>query len=149
MSENIPAIVDIGEKPIVARRATASGILHLNSVSANAIREKKVRKGNVIEASTIAAIQAVKETPRIIPHCHPIPLESCNVEWSWKNDSLCCTVTVGAHYRTGIEMEALTGVSAGLLCALDMVKSYEKDENGQYPTASISDIKVVEKFKSQ
>ena len=55
MSENIPAIVDIGEKPIVARRATASGILHLNSVSANAIREKKVRKGNVIEASTIAA----------------------------------------------------------------------------------------------
>ena len=46
-------------------------------------------------------------------------------------------------------MEALTGVSAGLLCALDMVKSYEKDENGQYPTASISDVKVIEKFKSQ
>ena len=149
MSENIPAIVDIGEKPIVARRAIASGILHLNSASASAIRGKKVSKGDVIEASTIAVIQAVKETPRIIPHCHPIPLESCNVEWSWLGDSLRCTVTVGAHYRTGIEMEALTGVSAGLLCALDMVKSYEKDENGQYPTASISDIKVIEKFKSQ
>ena len=149
MSENIPAIVDIGEKPIVARRAIASGILRLNNASVSAIREKKVSKGDVIEASTIAAIQAVKETPRIIPHCHPIPLESCNVEWSWQGNSLRCTVTVGAHYRTGIEMEALTGVSAGLLCALDMVKSFEKDENGQYPTASIDDIKVIEKFKSQ
>ena len=149
MSENIPAIVYIGEKPIVARKAIASGILHLNSASASAIRGKKVSKGDVIEASTIAAIQAVKETPRIIPHCHPIPLESCNVEWSWQGDSLRCTVTVGAHYRTGIEMEALTGVSAGLLCAFDMVKSFEKDDNGQYPTASIGDIKVIEKFKSQ
>lgn len=149
MSRKIPAIVDIGGKPIVERRAIASGMLHLNSASASAIREKMVSKGDVIEASTIAAIQAVKETPRIIPHCHPIPLESCSVEWSWQGDSLRCTVTVGAHYRTGIEMEALTGVSAGLLCALDMVKSFEKDENGQYPTTSISDIKVVEKFKSQ
>ena len=149
MSEKIQAIVDIGQKPIVARRAVASGILTLNSASASAIRQKKVSKGDVIEASTIAAIQAVKDTPRIIPHCHPIPLESCNIEWTWQNDSLRCTVTVGAHYRTGIEMEALTGVSAGLLCALDMVKSFEKDENGQYPTASIDDIKVIEKFKSQ
>ena len=149
MSENMTGMVDVGERPIVARRAIASGILGLKTASANAIREKKVSKGDVIEASTIAAIQAVKETPRIIPHCHPIPLESCNVEWSWQGDSLRCTVTVGAHYRTGIEMEALTGVSAGLLCALDMVQSFEKEENGQCPTASLDDIKVVQNLKSQ
>jgi len=101
----------------------------------------------VIQASTIAVIQAVKDTPRIIPHCHPIPLEGCNVEWEWEDSSLRCTVHVSAHYKTGIEMEAITGVSAGLLCALDMVKSYEKDANGQYPTASMSDLRIVEKRK--
>ena len=56
---------------------------------------------------------------------------------------------VSAHYKTGIEMEALTGVSAGLLCALDMVKSLEKDDSGQYPSTSISDIVVLEKFKGK
>jgi cyclic pyranopterin phosphate synthase len=56
-------------------------------------------------------------------------------------------VFVSAHYKTGIEMEALTGVCAGLLCALDMVKSLEKDESGQYPGTSISEVVVVEKFK--
>ena len=60
-----------------------------------------------------------------------------------------CTVTVSARYKTGIEMEALTGVSAGLLCALDMVKSLEKDSQGQYPDTVISQIRVIEKFKSQ
>ena len=63
--------------------------------------------------------------------------------------NLRCTVSVSAHYKTGIEMEALTGVCAGLLCALDMVKSLEKDGNGQYPETSISEIRVVEKFKKE
>jgi cyclic pyranopterin phosphate synthase len=76
-------------------------------------------------------------------------LESCKVDWAWEELALRCTVTVSAHYRTGIEMEALTGVSAGLLCALDMVKSFEKDENGQYPTTRISDILVLEKHKAE
>ena len=100
-----------------------------------------------MEASTVAALQAVKDTPRIIPHCHPIPLEGTEVSWHWDNTSLWCTVSVSAHYKTGIEMEALTGVAAGLLCAFDMVKSLEKDEEGQYPVARITDLEVVEKFK--
>jgi|TARA_B100001094_G_scaffold256726_1_gene256033 cyclic pyranopterin phosphate synthase len=147
MSREIQGIVEIGNKPIVERKATASGVLHLQEATKNAIVEKKVKKGDVLEASTIAAIQAVKETPRIIPHCHPIPLEGCKVDWAWEGTSLRCTVHVTAHYKTGIEMEALTGVSAGLLCVLDMIKSLEKDENGQYPHASINDIRVVEKIK--
>lgn len=148
MNEKIDAIVEIGDKPNVKRRATATGLLKLSTDSVDAIKNNRVTKGDVLQASTIAAIQAVKETPRIIPHCHPIPLEGCNVEWSWEGDNLRCTVTVSAHYKTGIEMEALTGVSAGLLCALDMVKSLEKDSNGQYPDTIISQIQVVEKFKS-
>ena len=147
MEKEIEGIVEIGSKPIVERRATATGLLNLTQQSTEAIQNKAVKKGDVLEASTIAAIQAVKETPRIVPHCHPIPLEGCKVNWSWEGNSLRCTVQVSAHYKTGIEMEALTGVSAGLLCALDMVKSMEKDDQGQYPETSISDIVVVEKYK--
>ena len=149
MDKSIQGVIEIGAKPIVERRATATGLLHLNSNSADAIRSGTVKKGDVLEASTIAAIQAVKDTPRIIPHCHPIPLEGCKVDWSWEGNSLRCTVSVSAHYKTGIEMESLTGVSAGLLCALDMVKSSEKDADGEYPNTMISDIVIVEKFKGK
>ena len=147
MSKEIQGIVEIGNKPIVERKATATGLLNLQEGTKQAIVNKMVKKGDVLEASTIAAIQAVKDTPRIIPHCHPIPLEGCKVDWTWEGTSLRCTVHVSAHYKTGIEMEALTGVSVGLLCVLDMVKSFEKDEHGQYPNASMSDIRVVEKIK--
>mgnify|MGYP000456216751 FL=1 len=147
MEKEIQGIVEIGSKPVVERKATATGLLHLQRETKQAIVEKNVKKGDVLEASTIAAIQAVKETPRIIPHCHPIPLEGCKVDWAWEGTSLRCTVHVSAHYKTGIEMEALTGVSAGLLCVLDMVKSYEKDEHGQYPDASMTDLKILEKRK--
>ena len=149
MEREIEGIVEIGSKAVVERRASATGLLNLSAESAQAIQSKSVKKGDVLEASTIAAIQAVKDTPRIVPHCHPIPLEGCKVQWAWEGNALRCTVHVSAHYKTGIEMEALTGVSAGLLCALDMVKSIEKDENGQYPRTSISDIVVLEKFKGQ
>ncbi|RJU94997.1 MAG: cyclic pyranopterin monophosphate synthase MoaC [Candidatus Poseidoniales archaeon] len=149
MDKEIEGIVEIGSKDVVERRASATGVLNLSEASAQAIQNKTVKKGDVLEASTIAAIQAVKETPRIVPHCHPIPLEGCKVQWSWEGFTLRCTVHVSAHYKTGIEMEALTGVCAGLLCALDMVKSIEKDADGQYPNTSISDIEVLEKFKGQ
>ena len=75
MKKEVQGIVEIGSKPVVERKATATGVLHLQQETKQAIVEKNVKKGDVLEASTIAAIQAVKETPRIIPHCHPIPLE--------------------------------------------------------------------------
>ena len=147
MEKKIDAIVDITNKRDTVRIATASGILRLNEKSIGAIRDKSVKKGDVIEASTVAAIQAVKETPRIIPHCHPIPLQACDVNWNIENELLRCTVTVKATYKTGIEMEAITGVCAGLLCALDMVKSFEKDEQGLYPETSIDEVKIIDKVK--
>ena len=149
MKREIKGIIDISEKKLVKRVATATGQLKLSKPSIDAINGNKVKKGNVIEASTIAAIQAVKETPRIIPHCHPIPLEGCNVDWEISDTVLHCTVTVTANYKTGIEMEAITGVCAGLLCALDMVKSYEKDNYGQYPDSEISQVKIISKYKSE
>jgi len=149
MEKSIDGVIDISEKNVVQRKATATGLLYLSEDSKVAITEKQIKKGDVIEASTIAAIQAVKDTPRIIPHCHPIPLEGCNVYWAWEGNNLRCSVSVNANYKTGIEMEALTGVSAGLLCAFDMVKSIEKDSHGQYPDTAIGDIRVVKKFKSE
>ena len=141
------AIVEIGEKPMVERRAKATGLLHLSGATVTSVKSGQVAKGDVIEASTIAAVQAVKMTPSIVPHCHPIPIEGCKVEWTREGNSLRCTVKVSARYRTGVEMEALTGVSAGLLCAWDMVRPLEKDDDGQYPQARISDIVVLEKYK--
>jgi cyclic pyranopterin phosphate synthase len=147
VSNGIDGIVPIGHKPIVERSAVATGLLRLSSDSADAIRNGLIAKGDVLEASTVAAIQAVKDTPRIIPHCHVIPIEGCNVSWDWEEDSLRCTLSVSAHWKTGVEMEAIVGVSAGLLCAWDMVKSLEKDDQGQYPETQIESIQVLEKKK--
>ena len=142
-------MVDIGEKDVVRRKAIASGKIVLGKRSLDAIRSGTVRKGDVLEAAKITAIQAVKSTPDIIPYCHPIPIESVKVDFNLSDDSLSCTVEVIAHYKTGVEMEALTGVSAALLTIWDMVKYLEKDENGQYPSTRIADIEVVTKEKGE
>ena len=107
LEKSIQGVIDIGGKPIVHRRASATGLVHLSSQSKQAIVNGNVEKGDVLEASTIAAIQAVKDTPRIIPHCHPIPLEGCKVDWAWEDNALRCTVEVSAHYRTGIELSLI------------------------------------------
>ena len=138
--KSVEGIINIGGKPVVERRATARGRVVLQTATKAAIESGSIAKGDVLEASTVAVLQAVKDTPRIIPHCHPIPLEGTEVDWSWEGTSLWCTVTVSAHYKTGIEMEALTGVAAGLLCAFDMVKSLEKGvgDNTPAPESPIS-----------
>lgn len=147
MKDSITGIIDVGSKPIIAREAVATGLLHLSPASLDIVTNGRSPKGDVREASTIAVIQAVKETPRILPHCHPIPIEGCTVDWSIEEDALRCTVTVRTHWTTGVEMEALCGVNAGLLCAWDMLKSAEKDNNGQYPVAQINAVRVLKKSK--
>ena len=147
MKETINGIIDVGSKPIVSREAVATGILHLSSTSLDVVENGRSPKGDVREASTVAVIQAVKDTPRTLPHCHPIPIEGCTVDWSIEKDALRCTVTVRTHWTTGVEMEALCGVNAGLLCAWDMLKSVEKDTNGQYPVAQIDGVRVLKKSK--
>ncbi len=141
-------MVDISSKPVVAREAVATGFLVLSDTAIDVVANGRSPKGDVREASTIAAIQAVKETPRTLPHCHPIPIEGCDVVWKLENSGLRCTVSVRTHWTTGVEMEALCGVSAGLLCAWDMLKPIEKDSDGQYPISQIKEIRVLRKSKS-
>ena len=151
MEESFTGIIDVGSKPVVAREAVATGLLRLSPESLDVVANGRSVKGDVREASTVAAIQAVKETPRMLPHCHPIPIEGCTIDWVIQRDdfggALSCTVTVRTHWTTGVEMEALCGVNAGLLCAWDMLKSIEKDSEGQYPSAQIDGVRVIRKSK--
>lgn len=142
-------IVDVGDKPDVARRAVAAGRLRLGKQTVAAIDEDRVDKGDVREVARVAALMAVKDTPGLLPHCHPVPLTSVDVDFELADDALEVRVTVEATYKTGVEMEALTGVSVALLSAWDMVKPLEKDEAGQYPTARIDDVRVLEKKVSR
>jgi len=146
LSNSWPGIVDVGSKKVVFREAIATGTLQLSNAGITAVQGSSP-KGDVREISTIASIQAVKDTPRMLPHCHLIPIDGCSVDWNIEGDKLRCTVTVRAHWRTGVEMEALCGVNAGLLCAWDMLKSLEKDSDGQYPNSQIDGIRVIKKSK--
>ena len=140
-------MVDVGAKPSVRRRATATGTLTLKSSTINAIRKGPVKKGDVIASSKLAGIQAAKATSSLLPLCHQVPLTSIGVEIRVEDRCLEMTCSVSATYRTGVEMEALVGVTAALLNAWDMVKYLEKDSKGQYPTTAISGIRVLEKRK--
>ena len=155
MEESFTGIIDVGSKPVVSREAVATGLLRLSPESLDVVANGRSVKGDVREASTIAASLAVKETPRMLPHCHPIPIEGCTIDWAVEQDAeggvgggaLRCTGTVRTHWTTGVEMEALCGVNAGLLCAWDMLKSIEKDSEGQYPSAQIDGVRVIRKSK--
>ena len=122
LTESGVHMVDVGDKPVVRRTATARGKINLKASTIDLIKKERIKKGNVLTTAQIAAIGAVKSTHHLIPLCHSLRI-------------------------SGVEMEALTGVSVGLLTIWDMVKSVEKDENGQYPSTNISDIVVVKKEK--
>jgi cyclic pyranopterin phosphate synthase len=140
-------MVDISGKEEVTREAVAEGRIRLREATLRAIREGTVLKGNVLATARVAAILAVKETPRIIPLCHPIPLSGIDVDFADGEGFIQATVRVRSMGPTGVEMEALTGVSVALLTIWDMVKSAEKDTAGQYPETGIEGIRVLEKRK--
>jgi len=140
-------MVDISEKEIVPRTAEAKGRIVLKRETVDAIRSGKVKKGDPLGAAEIACIQAVKRTPDLIPMCHNIPLGNVDARFILNDDSVEVRCSVTAIYRTGVELEALTGVSVGLLTIWDMVKYLEKDEQGQYPSTKITDVVVTEKRK--
>jgi len=142
-------MVEITEKPSVGRRAVASGLIRLEESTVEAIKNGEVEKGDVLTVARVAAIQAVKETPRQIPMCHPIPITGVEVAFELLPDRIRATVAVTSVGKTGVEMEALSGVSAALLNVWDMVKSREKDETGNYPTTVVDEIRVVEKRKGK
>jgi cyclic pyranopterin phosphate synthase len=140
-------MIDISGKETVHREAEASGVIRLRKTTVGAIREGRVKKGDPLQAAEIACVLAVKKTPELIPLCHPIPITSVNVEFEMGGDSIAARCQVSADYKTGVEMEALTGVTVALLTIWDMVKYLEKDERGQYPSTVITDVKIEEKRK--
>ena len=140
-------MVDISDKKEVKRRALAVGEIQLKPATIEAIKNKQIEKGAVLETARIASIMAVKQTSFVIPMCHPIPVTAIDVQFEINEDSIKSTVEVRTIGKTGVEMEALHGVSVALLTIWDMVKSAEKDETGNYPFTLIKNIKVLGKFK--
>jgi cyclic pyranopterin phosphate synthase len=142
-------MVDISAKDDVIREAVAAGKILLRPETLAAIREGTVVKGNVLATARVAATLSVKNTPALIPMCHQIPISSISVDFSEGEGYIETTVRVKTTGKTGVEMEALTGVSVALLTIWDMVKSAEKDAQGQYPCTRIEDIRVIEKRKGK
>ena len=140
-------MVDISEKPLSIRSSRAEGELVLHPETVNAIRFGTTKKGNVLSVSEVAGIMAAKKTSEIIPLCHQIPLSSVSVSFEFLEDRIRGICDVAATYSTGVEMEALVGVTTALLSIWDMTKYLEKDAEGQYPTARIEGVRVVRKKK--
>jgi len=143
-------MIDITKKEPIIRIARASGKIFLKSETIERIRDKSLQKGDVETIARIAAINAVKKVPDLIPLCHPIPINNISVDMNFEGKN-CVNVscTVKSIGKTGVEMEALTGVNIALLNIWDVVKMYEKDKNGQYPSTIITSIKVEEKIKQE
>ena len=132
-------MVDVGQKEVSVREATASGRVETTADVLAALRAGTIPKGDVVAAARLAGIMAVKRTPDLIPLCHPIGISGADVELDLTADShVVIQASVRTADRTGEEMEALTAVAAAGLTVIDMVK-------GTDPAASIEGIKVLTK----
>jgi len=140
-------MIDVSGKEVIHREAEATGRINLKGDTIEKIRSGEIKKGDPLPAAEIACILAVKKTPDLLPLCHPIPITSVDAEFQITNDHIEAKCRVTADYKTGVEMEALTGVTTALLTIWDMVKYLEKDDDGQYPSTAITDVKVTEKRK--
>jgi cyclic pyranopterin monophosphate synthase len=141
-------MVDVSSKAEVYREATAKGTIRLKVETVKIVHEGKAAKGDPLYAAKIAGILAAKKTSSLIPLCHPLPLTSVKMQVRVLDKTRVeVSATVKANAQTGVEMEALAAVSAGLLTVWDMVKQYEKNSEGQYPTTAIENIYVVKKLK--
>ena len=140
-------MVDISAKKDVLRRAVASGEIKLRQQTMEAIKDHTVEKGEVLETARIAAVMAIKQTSAVIPMCHNIPITGIDIKFNAGVETIEALVEVISTGKTGVEMEALHGVSVALLTIWDMVKSAEKDGTGNYPVTQIRNIRVLEKSK--
>jgi len=133
-------MVDVGEKDVTRRSATARGSIAVSPQVLEAVEKGTAAKGDVLGVARVAAIMAVKRTAELIPLCHPLNIDNCAIEFEIDrpNHQIHLTCTVKVSGRTGVEMEALTGVSVGLLTIYDMCKSMDK-------TMEIGGVRLLEK----
>jgi cyclic pyranopterin phosphate synthase len=135
-----PKMVDVSQKVATERVAVASGEIEMSPEAFRSVIENSNKKGPVLHTAVIASIMGAKQTSNLIPMCHPLNLTSVNTDIDELEDrsGFRLTVTAKIADKTGVEMEALTAVSVGLLTIYDMVKAIDKD-------MVISDIKLLEK----
>jgi cyclic pyranopterin monophosphate synthase len=119
-------MVDVGDKDVTRRVARAGGRIAMQAATAAMIRGGSANKGDVLGVARIAAIQAAKRTSDLIPLAHPLMLTRVQVEFALHDDAVAIDVTVETRDRTGVEMEALTAVAAGLLTIYDMCKAVDR-----------------------
>jgi len=132
-------MIDITHKPTTLREATAEATVSVNlPETIAAVKEKRVPKGDVLEAARVAALFGVKRTADMIPDCHPLPVEAASVDFEVQGTSILVTVKVKTIYRTGAEVEAMHGASIAALTIYDMLKPLDKG-------ISIERIRLVEK----
>ena len=121
-----PHMVDVGEKPITHRVAVAEAWVRMSADALSAIADGRVDKGNVLLIAEVAGIQGSKRTSDLIPLCHPLPIDAVQVRVQPADSAIHIVATVSAHWRTGVEMEAMTAVMAAALTVYDMTKSIDK-----------------------
>ena len=121
-------MVDVGEKNITQREAVASGFIKMQPETFAIVQQGTAKKGDVLGVARLAGIMAVKRTPELIPLAHPISISSCSIDFILDEEAsriqAVCTVRISD--RTGVEMEALTGVSVALLTIYDMLKAVDR-----------------------
>jgi cyclic pyranopterin monophosphate synthase len=135
-------MVDVSAKPVMAREAVAAGRITLRAETLALISENKIAKGNVFATARIAGVQAAKRTPELIPLCHGLNLSHVDVDIAATDGAVEVKCTARTAAQTGVEMEALTGVSLALLTIYDMCKAVDKE-------MQISDVRLVSKTKRE
>jgi cyclic pyranopterin phosphate synthase len=137
----LPRMVDVGAKPVSARRATAQAIVRFPAAVAHALRDggMRAKKGPVVETAIIAGTMAVKRTHELIPFCHPLAIEGCDFSVAFESPTelkILCEVAI--THKTGVEMEALTGAAVAALTVYDMCKALSHE-------IVIAEVRLLEK----
>ena len=141
-AKNRPRMVDVGAKTATRREAVAESVVKLPAAVAKLLRGGEIHgpKGPVIQTAIVAGTMAVKNTVSLIPFCHPLPIEGCDFDIKLAGRKVVIRCWVSAVHKTGVEMEALVGVSAAALTVYDMCKAVDR-------TMAITDVHLVSKHK--
>ena len=131
-------MVDVTDKGVTHRTASAAGTIYMNPETIAAVRSGGITKGDVLSVAQVAGIMAAKRTSEIIPMCHPLMLSGIDIRFAVNQNSIDMFSDVRCHGETGVEMEALTAVSAAALTIYDMCKALQKD-------MTISNIRLLKK----
>jgi cyclic pyranopterin monophosphate synthase len=140
ISDNKDGMFDVADKTDTLRTATAQAIIRINPQTLKLIRDGKTPKGNIFNTARVSATLAAKRTSDIIPYCHPIPIDDIKVNFALNDDDLAIVIKVHVKtvWKTGVEMEALTGASVASLTIYDMLKPVDE-------SLSIESLKLIDK----